>query len=55
MNAKRADKQYSKEFEEEAVDYPVSVLCLVMQVSTSAYYAWLKRPGTLITAQTLHL
>ena len=55
MNAKRADKQYSKEFKEEAVDYPVSVLCQVMQVSTSAYYAWLKRPRKLITAQTLHL
>jgi putative transposase len=26
-----------------------------MQVSTSAYYSWLKRPGKLITAQELHL
>jgi len=26
-----------------------------MQVSTSAYYAWCKRPGKLISADTLHL
>ena len=26
-----------------------------MQVSTSAYYAWQKRPGQLISADTLHL
>ena len=26
-----------------------------MKVSTSAYYAWLKRPGILITAETLRL
>ncbi len=26
-----------------------------MQVSTSAYYAWLKRPGELISAETLRL
>ena len=26
-----------------------------MRVSTSAYYAWKKRPGQLITAETLHL
>ena len=35
--------------------FPVRVLCRVMQVSTSAYYAWLKRPGLLISADVLHL
>jgi putative transposase len=37
------------------VHFPVRVLCRVMQVSTSAYYAWLKRPGLLISADVLHL
>ena len=35
--------------------FPVTVLCRVMQVSTSAYYAWKKRPGLLISADVLHL
>ena len=35
--------------------FPVSVLCRVMQVSTSAYYTWKKRPGELISAEVLHL
>jgi len=35
--------------------FPVTVLCRVMQVSTSAYYAWKKRPGQLISADVLHL
>ena len=35
--------------------FPVSVLCRVMRVSTSAYYAWKKRPGQLISAEVLHL
>ncbi|MFT6907433.1 MAG: putative transposase, partial [Oleiphilaceae bacterium] len=26
-----------------------------MQVSSSAYYVWLKKPGELISAETLHL
>ncbi len=30
-------------------------MCSVMQVSRSAYYAWLKRPVKLITAEDLHL
>lgn len=30
-------------------------LCGIMQVSPSAYYAWRKRPGQLISAETLHL
>ena len=29
--------------------------CKVMQVSSSAYYVWLKKPGELITADTLEL
>jgi len=36
------------------MDFPVTVLCRVMQVSTSAYYAWKKRPGHLISADVLH-
>ncbi len=35
--------------------YPVMVLCRVMQVSTSAYYSWKKRPGQLIGAEVLLL
>lgn len=35
--------------------YPVTVLCWVMQVGPSAYYAWKKRPAKLISAETLHL
>ena len=30
-------------------------MCRVMGVSPSAYYAWVKRPGQLISADTLHL
>ena len=33
----------------------MSVACKVMEVSSSAYYVWLKRPGELIGAQTLRL
>lgn len=35
--------------------YPVTMLCRVMQVSTSAYYAWKKRPWKFISADVLHL
>ena len=35
--------------------FPITILCLVMRVSTSAYYAWKKRPGQLISADVLHL
>ncbi len=35
--------------------YPIVVICRVMQVSTSAYYDWNKRPGKLISADVLHL
>ena len=33
----------------------MTVLCRVMQVGTSAYYAWKKRPAKLISTETLHL
>ena len=33
----------------------VVVLCRIMRVSTSAYYAWRKRPARLISAETLQL
>ncbi len=33
----------------------MTVLCRVMRVSRSAYYTWKKRPGNLISAETLHL
>lgn len=39
----------------ESKHYPVSVLCEVMKVSRSSYYAWKQRPAALITAETLHL
>jgi len=35
--------------------YPVRLLCRVMQVSHSAYYAWRKRPAQIITANEVHL
>lgn len=35
--------------------FPVVSLCRVMQVSSSAYYDWLKRPGRLISSETLRL
>ena len=35
--------------------FPVAILCRVMQVSRSAYYDWLKRPGQLIDEDTLSL
>jgi putative transposase len=40
---------------DESVRFPALKLCEVMQASSSAYYAWRKRPGTLISAETLHL
>jgi len=33
----------------------VRIICRVMGVSPSAYYAWVRRPGKLISAATLHL
>lgn len=39
----------------ESVKYPVVLLCRVMRVSRSAYYDWSKRPGKIISAETLHL
>ena len=33
----------------------VRTLCSVVQVSTSAYYDWLKRPAKMISAQELNL
>lgn len=35
--------------------FPVVKLCKVMKVSRSAYYAWLKRPAKIITAEQLNL
>jgi hypothetical protein len=35
--------------------YPETVLCRVMRVISSAYYAWKKRPRPLISADVLHL
>ena len=34
--------------------YAVGTICRVMGVSSSAYYAWVKCPGQLIIADTLH-
>ncbi|WP_193343295.1 IS3 family transposase [Pseudoalteromonas luteoviolacea] len=38
-----------------ATAFPVVKLCKIMKVSRSAYYAWLKRPAKIITAEQLHL
>ncbi len=35
--------------------FPVLKLCKLMKISRSAYYAWLKRPAKLITAEQLSL
>ncbi len=35
--------------------FPTTLLCTVMKVSRSAYYAWRKRPAKVITAAELHL
>ena len=35
--------------------YPVRLLCQVMNVSKSAFYAWKARPAKVITAEELHL
>ena len=35
--------------------YPVRLLCRVMNVSKSAFYAWKARPAKVITAEELHL
>jgi putative transposase len=40
---------------EQSQQCTVVPLCRVMRVSTSAYYAWLKRPARLISAETLQL
>ncbi len=49
------EQGYSVPIRDESSHHPVTVLCREMRVSTSAYYAWKKRPGQLITAETLHL
>ncbi len=36
-------------------DYPVRVICRVMKVGKSAFYAWKARPVGIITAKELHL
>jgi len=35
--------------------YPVRILCRVMRVGKSAYYAWKARPAMIISAEELHL
>lgn len=41
--------------QENACHYPVRILCRVMRVSRSAFYAWKARPARIITAEELHL
>ena len=41
--------------EDNAKKFPVTVQCQVMQVSQSAYYAYLSRPAQWISAETLNL
>jgi putative transposase len=39
----------------EATNYPIRILCRVMKVGQSAFYAWQTRLSKLITAQELEL
>ncbi len=41
--------------QENTGHYPVRILCRVMRVSRSAFYAWKARPARIITAEELHL
>lgn len=41
--------------QENTGHYPVRILCRVMRVSRSAFYAWKARPAAIITAEELHL
>jgi putative transposase len=41
--------------QDNAQDYPVRVICRVMKVGKSAFYAWKARPAQLITASELHM
>lgn len=41
--------------QENTGHYPVRMLCRVMRVSKSAFYAWKARPARIITAEELHL
>lgn len=43
------------QFIQEQEGISVRLLCSTMQVSPSAYYAWLNSPSKLITAEELHL
>jgi len=38
-----------------AQSYPVRLLCRVMKVGKSAFYAWKARPAPLIMAHDLHM
>ena len=39
----------------QATEFPVTVLCRVMGVSSSCFYAWRKRPAKIISADELQL
>jgi len=41
--------------QENTCHYPVRMLCRVMRVSKSAFYAWKARPARIIKAEELHL
>ena len=41
--------------QENTDHYPVRIVCRVMRVSRSAFYAWKARPAQIITAEELHL
>lgn len=41
--------------QDNARDYPVRIICRVMKVGKSAFYAWKARPAQLITAGELHM
>ena len=39
----------------QSTEFPVTVLCRVMGVSSSCFYAWRKRPAKIISADELQL
>jgi putative transposase len=56
QNPAHGERDFKKGFiDDHCQSYPVRLLCRVMNVSKSAFYAWKARPAKVITAEELHL